>query len=282
MCLSAKRLPKERRFTPVGQLWRYDRLWTVETVRKYMTLADNLAFLETAASELRAERNEGPLQNDVYEEIDDIRNLCIRAAAVDTRVNYPVRAESEMKLVQKLRAVISNGAEKDRERYLPLLDRAEEMVQQIAQIPVPPDGHLGVLRLIRGHFGFLIDEYRFTVTDEQPTNMRLASGAVTINLGWATQSSLSFSLCKAERGDFWIEDLLYLHGDPRYRSVPQALQLNTEADVDEWFRFIASVLRQFADELLKDKPGAFDRIAQAQAKRDIEYAAMMNEKCGVR
>jgi hypothetical protein len=112
--------------------------------------------------------------------------------------------------------------------------------------------------------------------------MRLASRAVTIELGWATQATLSFSLSRAGRCDFWIEDLLYLYEDQRYRSVPQAIQLNTESDVDEWFQFIASVLRQYGDALLRDKPGAFDRLAEAQTQRDAEYAAMMNEKYGVK
>ncbi len=152
----------------------------------------------------------------------------------------------------------------------------------IGHVPLPPDGHLGVLRIIRGHFDFLFDDYAFTVVDEQPTQMRVASGAVAIKLGWATQATLSFSFSRAERRDFWIEDLLYLFGDQRYQSVPQAIQLNTESDVDEWFRFIASVLRQYGDELLRDNPGAFDRLAGAQIKRDAEYVAMMNEKYGAR
>jgi hypothetical protein len=58
--------------------------------------------------------------------------------------------------------------------------------------------------------------------------------------------------------------------------------LNTESEVDEWFRLIASVLRQYGDELLRDRPGAFDRLAPAQTKRDAEYVAMMNEKYGVK
>lgn len=247
-----------------------------------MTPADDLAILEASLSELKAERSLGPLQNDLYEAIDDLCHFGRRAAAGDTRINYPVRAGSDLALFQKLRDIVSARTGINRERYLPLLDRSEKVLLQLAQIPIPKDGHLGVLRVLRCNFDFLFDRYGFKVVDEQPTQMRLAAGTVAIELGCATQSSLSFSLCRAERGNFWIEDLLYLYGDQRYRSVPQAIQLKTESDVDEWFRFIASVLRRYGDELLRDKPGAFDRLTEAQIKRDAEYAAMMNEKYGMK
>lgn len=243
-----------------------------------MTLADNLAFLESSVLDLKAERNIGPLQNDVYEAIDDLRHLGQRAAAKDTRVNYPLRAKTESVLFQELRGIVSARAEKDRLRYLPLLDRAEELVRQISQIPIPADGHLGVLKVIRDRFGFLFDQYEFTVTDEQPTIMRLTNGAVIVELGCATQSSLSFSMSRDDLGHFWIEDLLYLHGDRRYESVPQAIHLNTETEVDDWFQFISDVLRRYGDQLLRDNPGAFDQLAQAQSQRDAEYAARMNAK----
>ncbi len=247
-----------------------------------MTLAENLAVIESAVSELKGQRNIGPLQNDVYEAIDDLCHLGRRAVVGDTRVNFPVRAGSDLDLCRKLHGIVSGKAEEDRERYLPLLDCAENLLRQIAQLPIPKDGHLGVLGVIRCRFDFLFNDYGFTIVDEQPTKMRLTSELVVIVLGWATQSSLSFSLSRGGRGDFWIEDLLYLHGDQRYRSVPQAIQLNTESEVDEWFQFIASVLRQFADELLRGEVQAFDRLAEAQAKRDAEYAATMNEKYGLK
>ncbi len=244
------------------------------------TLAENLAFLESSVLDLKAERNVGPLQNDVYEAIDDLRHLGQRAAVRDTRVNYPLRAKTELVLFQKLRHIVSARAKNDRLRYLPLLDRAEELVRQISQIPIPVDGHLGVLKVIRNRFGFLFDQYEFTVTDEQPSSMRLTNGAVIVELGCATQSSLSFSLSHDDLGHFWIEDLLYLHGDRRYESVPHFMHLNTETDVDDWFQFISDVLRRYGDDLLRDTPGAFDRLAQAQSQRDAEYAARMNAKHG--
>lgn len=108
--------------------------------------------------------------------------------------------------------------------------------------------------------------------------MRLRREAVVVELSCATQSSLSFSMSRSDHGDFCVDDLLFLHGDQRYRSVPQAIRLNTEPDVDDWFQFISKVLLRYGDELLRDRPGVFDRLARAQTQRDAEYVAEMNAK----
>jgi hypothetical protein len=79
-----------------------------------MTLEDNLAALESSVSNLKAERNIGPLQNDIYEAIDDLCHLGHRVIAKDTRVNYPRRAQSDLALLQKLRDIVSARAEEDR------------------------------------------------------------------------------------------------------------------------------------------------------------------------
>ena len=70
-------------------------------VANNMRLAGNLAFLGSAVLELKADRDSGPLRNNVYEEIEDMCILGRRAVARDTRVNYPARAESELMLLQK-------------------------------------------------------------------------------------------------------------------------------------------------------------------------------------
>jgi hypothetical protein len=66
-------------------------------------LEDNLAALESSVSQLKAERNIGPLQNDIYEAIDDLCRLGQRVIAKDMRVDYPRRAQGDLALLQKLR-----------------------------------------------------------------------------------------------------------------------------------------------------------------------------------
>jgi hypothetical protein len=107
-----------------------------------MTLADNLAVLESSVPGLKAERNKGALQNDVYEAIEDLCHLGQRAVANDTCINYPARAKSDLALFRKLCSIVSDRSAEDRDRYQALLDRAIEFLWQIAQIPLPTDGHL--------------------------------------------------------------------------------------------------------------------------------------------
>jgi hypothetical protein len=247
-----------------------------------MTLEENLAILEARIPELKDRRNAGPLQNDIYETIDDCCHLGRRAIQNDTRVNYPARARSENIY---LRNVCNFGVAKDEqgwEGYQFLLATAQEMVEQIADIPLAPSGHLRVLKTIQKHFAWLMEQFGFTLEDEQPTGVCLTSRHVFLELAWATQSSLSFALTRDKVHRFWLEDLLFLHGDSRYRTVPASLDLKTEEDVEAWFSVVSSILREHGQALLADQEEAWNRLAEAQSKRDAEYVAMMNAKYGQR
>lgn len=254
--------------------------WGAPHVGTCMNLSDNLTVLQSCILELKAERNQGPLQNDLYEAVDDLCHLGERAVTGDTRINYRARAESDLVLFRKLRTICSDRSEKSRERYEAVLDLAMEFLRQVAQIPLPPNGHLGVFRAIRKHFAFLFEQYGFAVNDEQPTGVCLKSGSVSLELKCATASSLSFALTKDNLRHFWLEDLLYLHHDQRFESVPFSLDLRTEGDVESWFEFVAGVLKEYGRDVLTDQPGAWEQLVQAQSERDANYAAMMNAKYG--
>jgi hypothetical protein len=245
-----------------------------------MTLEENLAALEARLPELRDRRNAGPLQNDIYEAVDDCCHLGRRAIENDTRVNYPARAQSENAHLRTLREFWVARDQQELELYQRMLDAAHEMIQQIAEVPLAINGHLGVLKTIRKHFGWLLEQFGFTIADEQPTGVCLASGRVSLELAWATQSSLSFALTRDKANHFWLEDLLFLHGDSRYRTVPISLDLKTEKDIESWFSFVSEVLRKYGQDLLTDQAEAWSRLAEAQSKRDAEYVAMMNAKYG--
>lgn len=245
-----------------------------------MTLKENLAALESQLPELNERRYAGCFENDVYEAVDYWCDLGRRAIDSDTRVNYRARVRGEKDLLTKLREILSHRGEQHAGQYQRLLNTAQALLQQLEQVPLPRDGHLGVLRVIHEQFRWLFDQYEFTVRDEEPTGVCLASGRVSVELKWATVSSGSFALTNDNAQHFWLEDLLYLHRDSRYSSVPYSLSLRTEEDVESWFRFVSSVLQQYGRELLTDQAGSWERLSQAQSQRDAEYAAMMNAKYG--
>jgi hypothetical protein len=95
--------------------------------------------------------------------------------------------------------------------------------------------------------------------------MRLTCRAVVVETGCATQSSLSFSIPRDNQGEFWVDGLLYLNGDQRYQSVPQAIHLSNEGEGDNWFLFISGALREYGGELFRATPGAFDRLPYTQS-----------------
>jgi hypothetical protein len=245
-----------------------------------MTLDENLAILESRLPELEDRRNAGPLENDIYEAIADCCQLGRLAIENDTRVNFPARAHSENLQFKKLHEFWVAKDQQALERYQPLLNTMHEMIQQIAETPLAPNGHLGVLKTIRKHFGWLAEQFGYTINDEEPTGVNLTAGQVSLELKWATQSSLSFALTRDGARHFWLEDLLFLYGDGRYRVVPISLDLRTEEDVESWFSFVSDVLRKYGQELLTDQAEAWIRLAAAQSKRDAEYKSFMDAKYG--
>jgi hypothetical protein len=248
------------------------------------SILKNLAVLESSLPELQRQRNTEAFANDVYEAVDDWCHFARHAVENDTRVNYPLRARSEFDLLAKLREILRGRSSEEQQRYGPLFETAQEMIEQLETVPLPSDGHMGALKAIREHFGFLRTEYGFEITDEQPTGVRFSSGAVFLKLEYSKNPSLSCSFGPDSKDgkEFGIDDLLFMYGDRRYRELPQSLVLDTEADVDSWFQFIADVFEQYGREVLSNRPGIFDRLALAQAQRDAEFVAAMNEKYGNR
>lgn len=226
------------------------------------------------------ERTDG-YAHDVLEAIEYWCSLAERALAKDERLNYPQLADCEALWVNKLEAALKGRTPQDVEEYQAVFQTASEVFELLRQIPTAPNGYLGVLKVIREHFGFLQTEYKFRVVDEQPTGIRFSSETVYVHLQHAKTSSLSCSFgCIREGSSFWVEDLLYQHGDARYRTIPYEVKLETEDDVVRWFGFIAEVLRSYGRELLLGDRSAFFRLAEAQRKRDAEYIRMMERSHG--
>jgi hypothetical protein len=245
------------------------------------SLQQNVEALESELPKLERQRNSGGLANDLYEAVDDWRRLGQYALGNDARVNYPVRAREELGLLSKLQEILRQS-QQEWQRYSPLLETAGDLLEQVAAIQLPKDGYLGVLRIVRQHFAFLCTEYSFQITDEQPTGARFSSNFVYVKLEWSKNASLSCSFGPASNDVdvFWLEDLLFLYADDRYKTVPKSLNLDTERAVDEWFRFVADIFKKYGTELLTNRPGIFDRLTVAQKTRDAEYVAAMNKKHG--
>ena len=244
------------------------------------SLLENINKLNFWCAELEPRRSSDPLVNDVYEEAADLRQLAETILNGDTRANYPARVRQERECIRKLQEFWSEKAPHELRRYDPVFEVAQEILNVAETIPLPKDGHLGVLKVIRQSFGFLETDYGFTVTAEEPLGLRFSSGAVYLELWYATAPSLSCSFGQESQPQkhFWIEDLLYMRGDQRHRSLPQKLKLESEEDVKEWFEFLAEIWKQYGPEVLTNRAGVFDRLTRAQAQRDQEYTREMENR----
>jgi hypothetical protein len=71
--------------------------------------------------------------------------------------------------------------------------------------------------------------------------------------------------------------------DNSYRTISREsreLKLDTEAKVEEWFRFLAGVFKRYGKDVLTNRPGVFEELEQAQSQRDREYTQEMDARYG--
>jgi len=230
--------------------------------------------LEELLPELKRTRTSSAIANDMYEAAHDWHGAVRLILTNDTRANFQARAFSERCLLDTLHGFLRNKSVEDQQRYARLLELGKEVIESLEAVPRIQDGHLGVLRILRQHFNFLIEDYGFTIVSEKPTGLCFSSGQVFLELECASTSSQSCAFGPEDmpRKRFWIEDLLHFQGDKIYKSIPYTLSLQTERDVDSWFQYLAGLLKQYGREVLLNEPGVFDKLANVQAVRDEEIA----------
>lgn len=247
------------------------------------SLENELSELEAYLPQLEEHRASDAFVNDLYEAAYYWCGLGRWVLQRNTKVNYPERARGERELLSKLKSILAGKPTEAQAKYGPLLRAGEEILQIVGAVEPPKDGHLGFLRIVRECFEFLLVDFDFSVTEEQPTKLRFSSAKVYLELACSCDPWMScqFGPESSEQEHFWIHDLLYMQGDQRYRTLPEKLAMSTETEVREWFRFIADVFKQYGRDVLSDQPGIFGRLGQAQAQRDAEYAAAMNALHGI-
>lgn len=242
------------------------------------SLNDCVNDLESRLPRLIPRRAIDAMANDCFEAGDYWVRLGRRALESDTRVNFPERAYGQYKLLEQLREILPRKSKEDQHEFAQLLDAGERLLELIGKIKPPPDGHLGFLRIVRTKFDFVVSDFGFSILDEQPTSCRFHSAAVNLELSHSVASSLSceFGPEPSGSGAFWIEDLLYLNEDERWREIPQRLEMDTERQVDIWIGFLADCFKLYGSPVLANEPGIFERLAVAQANRDADYAREMD------
>jgi hypothetical protein len=246
------------------------------------SIQKNIEKLKSYLDELRPRRSTDPMANDLYEEADDLRSFAEIILRADTKADYVARIRQERDCIRKIREFWSKERPEEFQGYSTFFDVAEEVLKAAEAIKLPEGGHLGTTRSIRENFLFLQREYGFVVAHENPLSIRYTNGTVFVELEWTGNPFLSckFGLESEPRKHFWVKDLLYLHSDQRYRTLPQRLHLDTEAEAGNWFKFLAGIWRQYGHDVLVNRPGIFDRLAEAQEQWGEEYTREMDRAHG--
>jgi hypothetical protein len=228
-----------------------------------------------------ARRGQDALANDCCEAAWYWRDLGRWVLENNTRVNYPERAKGEFMLLAQLRELLAKRSPQDQDDFRRLLDAGEELLNIVATVQPPKDGHLGFLRIVREQFNFLRLS-GFKTVSEEPTEIRFSSGNIYLELSHSVNPwlSCSFGPDVPNPPSYWIHDLLYLNGDERYRTLPEQLELNSEYATTDWFAFLAECFRKYGRPILNNEEGAVKQIAAAQAKRDGDYVREMELKYG--
>lgn len=242
------------------------------------SLRHDVNDLDALLPQLEKRRSFSPLANDIFEACAYWSKLGHWVLEGNTRVNYPARAAGEMPLLEKLQSML-NQQEKD-QSFTDALSKGRAILSELQSVSPSKEGHLGILRVIRHEFAFLAD-YGFHIVREEPTGIFFSSNAVYLDLQWArtTDSSCGFGP-ETPRKTFWIDDLLYMVHDNRYRTISRELNLDTEAKVQEWFGFLAGVFKHYGRDVLTNRPGIFEELEQAQSQRDREYTQEMDARYG--
>lgn len=246
------------------------------------SLQELIEDLEAYLPKLAGLRKTSPIANDMYEAADDWRHLGRRALENDTRVNYPQRARGEYIFLGRLREFLNTKTKTEQEAYEPLLQTGGALLAIVGEIQPPKDGHLGFLRFVREQFAFLTNQFGFFESACEPTSIRFSSGSVYVELSHSVNPWLSCQFGPDRQQPdghcFGIHDLLYVNHDDRYKSLPERLELMSEAETENWFSFLADIFKQYGRPVLSNEPGAFPLLAGAQAERDAAFVRAMELK----
>lgn len=236
-------------------------------------------MLEQLVPELKQQRFESPFANDMFEAADDWRNLGDLLLENSPKTNFQGRAFQERELLQALQEFASRRSLDDQRRCVPLFEVGERLIRIAEAREYPKQGYLDFLNVTRQQFGFLQPEYGFRVVNENATSIRFSSGHVYVQLeclGFIGDTCM-FGPEPGSDVHFWLSDLLFLHGDQRYLDFREDTRLvETKAAVEHWFTCAATILKQLGKDVVANVPGVFERLQEAQDRRDQEYTEEMN------
>ena len=241
-------------------------------------MIDNIKELAELATKIKPYRKYKPIVNDMFEAADDWKNfgqLQIERAEQEGW-NLTGRMEQEEELLGRLQRFYGEAIDKDAD-FARIMELGARLIAACKQSKVDPDGWLGIVKVLRRTFAFLTPEFGLRPGPGPDGAFDYSSDRVAIRLGLPNQCCSGCWIKQVSEQGFGssLECLLFMCGRTESLALPPGHEFRSEADVQAWFTTVADMLRRYGSDVLADRPGAFERLAQASAERD----RLIGEEC---
>ncbi len=230
-----------------------------------------LAELTTIIAKLRPHENGAGIGRDMFEAADDWRILGEYMLEAHPSEDLSGIMESERESHAGLQSYWGDALLADPD-YGKILDLGAKLIAECSKREYHPDGYLGSKRTVREAFAFLISDYGMHTSEDEPFNY--VSPHLLVQLRFpGGRDRFVLTHLEGTQQTYWHEDVLFMAGQPFSSLEQPAEKVSTEAEMQAWFTRSADMLRQYAADLLANKPGAFGRLAAAQAERESNIIA---------
>ena len=227
--------------------------------------------LAAIAAKLKPLRNDTPLANDMFEAAADWADFGRMQIEKPEEENWDLtgRMRQEEELIASLRDYYGKQMYENPD-YATVMEIGAYLIETCKYRKIHPDGWNGILRVLRDTFAFLTSEFGLKSGSDFDGAYEYRSERVGVSLGlpYRIHSSCYVKKISDPSLSFELEDLLFMGGVSTSLALPPGQEFTTEADVQAWFTTVADILRRHGSDVLADRPGAFERLAQASAERD--------------
>ena len=241
-------------------------------------IANAADALTTLAAKLEPLRNDTPLANDMFEAADFWANFGRSQVGCPEEENWDltVRMEQEEELYASLKDYYGQEIWSNLD-YTKVMELGARLIEACRRRVIHPDGRNGILRVLRDTFAFLTSEFGLRPGTGTKGAFEYASERVAISLDFPDQLGSGCWIKQASDQGFGssLECLLFMGGRTESLALPPGQEFKSEADIQAWFTTVADILRRYGSDVLADRPGAFERLAQASAERD----RLIGEEC---
>lgn len=238
-------------------------------------IEQDIAILRALAEKLEPRRNDQPIINDMFEAADDWKNFGRDQLSKDDP-NLSARMQQELDTLKGLRAFYGDEIDQDAD-YAKIMECGARLIEACSHRRIDPDGWLGIVKILRRTFAFLASDFGLESGSAPEDAFVCASDQVRVTLGVPKQYASCCRLTRVSNPSrhLDLEDLLFMGGRFVLLTLQPTQEFTTEAEVQAWFTMVADILRQYGSDVLADRPGAFERLAQASAERD----RLIGEEC---